>query len=101
MTAALGAGFLGLEVRDFVHIAHKGGVPQRSGWLSAYWALVGLHGLHLSVGLLWIATAATQIVAQGLTDIAKSRLLLLGLYWHFLDLIWIGIFTVVFLRGMI
>ncbi len=79
-------------------MANDGGVPQRRGWLSAYWALVGLHGLHLTVGLLWIAAAAAQIFIQGLTDVAKSRLLLLGLYWHFLDLIWIGIFTIVFLR---
>lgn len=101
VTAALGAAFLALELRDFVTIANEGGIPQRSGWLSAYWALIGLHGLHIAVGLLWITAAVVNILVQGLTEIAKARLLLLGLYWHFLDLIWIGIFTIVFLRGMV
>lgn len=100
VTAALGAGFLTLEVRDFASMISEGGVPQRSGWLSALWALVGLHGLHLATGLLWLLVMMAQVFVMGLVDRVKSRLLLLGLYWHFLDLVWIGIFTLVFLWGM-
>lgn len=99
VTALLGAGFLFLELRDFVSMVAQGGVPQRSGWLSAFWALVGLHGLHITVGLIWITVMVAQILILGLTETVKPRLLLLGLYWHFLDLIWIGIFTLVFLWG--
>ncbi|MGR3542916.1 MAG: cytochrome c oxidase subunit 3 [Paracoccus sp. (in: a-proteobacteria)] len=100
VTAALGAGFLALELRDFASMASRGGVPQRSGYLSALWVLVGLHGLHVTMGLFWMAVMAALMAVQGLTDRVKTRLLLLGLYWHFLDLIWIGILSVVFLGGM-
>lgn len=100
VTGALGAAFLGLELRDFAHMAEKGGLPQRSGHLSALWSLVGLHGLHVAAGLLWIVVMLALIAVQGLSDRVKSRLLLLGLYWHFLDLIWIGIVSAVFLGGM-
>ncbi|WP_226782801.1 cytochrome c oxidase subunit 3 [Oceaniglobus trochenteri] len=100
LTGVLGAGFITLEMRDFIHMAGEGGVPSRSGWLSALWALVGLHGLHVAAGLLWIAVMLALLALRGLNDAVKSRLLLLGLYWHFLDLAWIGIFTIVFLGGM-
>ncbi|QYX56003.1 cytochrome c oxidase subunit 3 [Roseovarius sp. SCSIO 43702] len=100
ITAALGTGFLYLEIKDFARMAGDGGIPQRSGFLSSLWALVGLHGLHLVAGLAWIGVMLALITARGLSDAVKSRLLLLGLYWHFLDLIWIGIFSVVFLGGM-
>lgn len=100
VTAALGAGFLYLEVKDFIRMVGEGGLPQRSGYLSALWALVGLHGLHLAAGLLWISVMLALIAARGLSDRVKSRLLLLGLYWHFLDLVWIGIFSTVFLGGL-
>lgn len=100
-TGALGAGFLALELRDFASMIAEGGVPQRSGWLSALWALVGLHGLHITAGLLWIIVMVAQVVLLGLTDAVKTRLLLLGLYWHFLDLVWIGIFTTVYLWGSV
>lgn len=100
VTGARGAAFLGLELRDFAHMAEKGGLPQRSGHLSALWSLVGLHGLNVAAGLLWIVVMLALIAVQGLSDRVKSRLLLLGLYWHFLDLIWIGIVSAVFLGGM-
>lgn len=100
VTGLLGAGFVLLEARDFMDMIGKGAVPQASSWLSAWWALVGLHGLHLVAGLIWIAVTMAQIAVQGLSDAVKSRVLLLGLYWHFLDLVWIAIFTVVFLGGM-
>lgn len=100
VTALLGAAFLALEVRDFAAFADKGAVPQRSGWLSALWLLVGLHGFHIAVGLIWMAATLADIAVNGLRDLVKTRLLLLGLYWHFLDLIWISIASIVFLGGM-
>lgn len=100
VTAVLGAGFLGFEISDFYHSAQQGGVPMRSGWLSAYYALVGLHGLHITMGLLWMTVMLVQVGVLGLNHSVKGRLLALGLYWHFLDLIWIGIFSIVFLAGV-
>lgn len=100
LTLLLGAGFLGFEVADFYHSAQLGGVPMRSGWLSAYYALVGLHGLHITMGLVWMTVMLLQVGVLGLNQTVKSRLLALGLYWHFLDLIWIGIFSIVFLAGV-
>ena len=93
--------FLGLEVRDFMHAAEAGATPMRSGYLSAYWALVGLHGLHVSVGSLMILVVCLQITLFGFAADVKTRVLRLGLYWHFLDIIWIGIFSVVFLPGVL
>ena len=95
--AMLGAGFLFFEVKDFISAAGKGGVPQASGWLSSYWLLVGLHGLHVFAGILWILAMIVQIAARGVDDIVKVRLSMLGVFWHFLDLIWVGIFSFVFL----
>ncbi|MDN6180642.1 MAG: cytochrome c oxidase subunit 3 [Halomonas subglaciescola] len=100
ITAALGLAFLGFELTDFHSMAQDGGVPSRSGWLSAYYALVGLHGLHITLGLLWIGVMLVQIGVLGLNCRVKTRLLMLGLYWHFLDLVWIGIFSIVFLAGV-
>ena len=97
ISAILGAGFVFFEVSDFIDQAHKGGIPQASGWLSSYWTLVGLHGLHVSVGILWIIAMITQIKTRGLDDTVKIRLSMLGVFWHFLDLIWVGIFSLVFL----
>ena len=93
--------FLGLEVRDFIDAAEKGAVPMRSGYLSAYWSLVGLHGLHVTVGSIMILVVCAQIAIFGLASDVKTRMLRLGLYWHFLDIIWIGIFSVVFLPGIL
>jgi cytochrome o ubiquinol oxidase subunit 3 len=100
-TAALGAAFLGLELHDFASMVEAGGTPMRSGWLSSVYALVGLHGLHIAVGLVWIAVMLALIRWRGLHNRNKTRLLLFTLYWHFLDLLWIGIFSVVFLRGLV
>ncbi|RYH04465.1 cytochrome o ubiquinol oxidase subunit III [Salipiger sp. IMCC34102] len=100
VTAILGATFPGLELRDFANMIAEGGVPQRSGYLSALWALVGLHGLHVAVGLVWIAVMLALLAVRGLSNRTKTRLLLLGLYWHFLDLIWIGILSIVYLGGL-
>jgi cytochrome o ubiquinol oxidase subunit 3 len=100
-TAALGAAFLALELRDFASMIQAGGTPMRSGWLSSVYALVGLHGLHIAVGLVWIGVMLALIRLRGLNDRNKTRMLLFTLYWHFLDLLWIGIFSVVFLRGLV
>jgi cytochrome o ubiquinol oxidase subunit 3 len=100
VTAVLGAGFLTFELRDFASMASNGGTPMRSAWLSSLYALVGLHGLHITVGLIWVVVMLSLITAFGLTDRVKTRLLLFALYWHFLDLVWIGIFSVVFLAGV-
>ncbi|TYC64059.1 cytochrome o ubiquinol oxidase subunit III [Stappia sp. BW2] len=98
---AFGLCFLGLEIRDFIDAAEKGAVPMRSSYLSSYWALVGLHGLHVSVGSLMILVVCVQIAFFGFASDVKTRVLRLGLYWHFLDIIWIGIFSVVFLPGLL
>jgi cytochrome o ubiquinol oxidase subunit 3 len=100
VTALLGAGFLGLELRDFANMASAGATPMRSAWLSAYFSLVGLHGLHITIGLFSILILVTLIAVRGLDGIVKTRLLVFALYWHFLDLVWIGIFSVVFLGGV-
>lgn len=98
---AFGLCFLGLEVSDFIDAADKGAVPMRSSYLSSYWALVGLHGLHVTVGSLMILVVCIQIFMFGFASDVKTRVLRLGLYWHFLDIIWIGIFSVVFLPGLL
>ena len=97
LCAALGAGFLFFEVKDFITQAGKGGTPQVSGWLSSYWTQVGLHGVHVLSGILWIFAMIAQIATRGLDDVVKVRLSMLGVFWHFLDLIWVGIFSLVFL----
>ena len=97
LCAALGAGFLFFEVKDFITQASKGGTPQVSGWLSSYWTLVGLHGVHVLSGIFWILAMVAQIATRGLDDVVKVRLSMLGVFWHFLDLIWVGIFSLVFL----
>ena len=99
VTALLGAGFVALEVKDFIHMASIGAVPSRSGYLSALWSLVGLHGLHVTVGIVFVGVMIAQIFALGLTNQVKSRLLRLALYWHFLDIVWVGIMSGVFLAG--
>ena len=96
----LGAGFLFFEIKDFITQAGKGGVPQASGWLSCYWTLVGLHGLHVFSGILWILAMVAQVATRGLDDVVKIRLSMLGVFWHFLDLIWVGIFSFVFLAPL-
>ena len=92
--------FLVVEIIDFRHWIEIGAVPQRSGYLSALWALVGLHGLHVAGGLLWMAAITGQLLTFGLTDRVKSRVTRMGLYWHFLDVVWVGIFSMVFLAGV-
>lgn len=100
VTLALGMGFLILEVRDFASMISMDAGPSRSGFLSAFWGLVPLHGLHVSVGCIWIVVMLVQMRIFRMIPIVKTRLLRLGLFWHFLDLIWVGIFTIVYLAGL-
>lgn len=100
VTLALGLLFLGLELRDFATMAGEGAVPSRSGWLSAFYALLSTHGLHVFAGCVWIAVMLVQIRVFGLRSEVKLRILRLGLFWHLLDIVWIGIFSVVYLGGL-
>ncbi len=99
-TLALGILFLVCEMRDFVSMVEKGGVPSRSGWLLAFWALVPLHGLHVLGASIWLVVIAVQITIFGQDSRVKTAVLRLGLLWHFLDIVWIGIFSVVYLGGL-
>ena len=100
LTLLLGVVFLGFELHDFNAMADKGGVPSRSGFLSAFFALVPLHGLHVAAGSLWLIAIAVQIGRFGLDQNVKLGVLRLGLFWHFLDIVWVGIFSGVYLAGL-
>lgn len=101
VTFALGACFIFLEIGEFRGMIQQGAGPERSGFLSAFFTLVGTHGLHVSIGLLWIAVMIGQVLVKGLTAPVASRLMRLGLFWHFLDIIWVVIFSVVYLPGLL
>ena len=100
VTLLLGAAFLGFEVHDFVAMAAKGGVPQRSGYLSAFFGLVPLHGLHVIGACMWLLALFGQIARYGLDTRTKLGIMRLALFWHFLDIVWVAIFTVVYLGGL-
>jgi cytochrome o ubiquinol oxidase subunit 3 len=99
VTFLLGATFLGLELTEFRHMVVEGNSWRRSGFLSSYFTLVGTHGLHITFGLIWMAVTAVFTLKKGLTESIRKRLTLLSLFWHFLDVIWIFIFTIVYLFG--
>ncbi|WP_296228742.1 cytochrome o ubiquinol oxidase subunit III [Ralstonia sp. UBA689] len=99
ITFLLGAAFVGMELNEFHHLIAEGAGPNRSAFLSSFFTLVGTHGLHVASGLLWIAVLMWQIAAKGLTPTQSTRLACLSLFWHFLDVVWIGVFTVVYLLG--
>jgi cytochrome o ubiquinol oxidase subunit 3 len=101
VTGLLGLAFLALEISDFRDLIGRGLAPQASGYLSAVFVLIGTHGLHVAMGILWIAILAAQLMVQGDDPQTRSRLLRLGYYWHFLDIVWIGIYSVVILPGFI
>ncbi len=100
LTLALGIVFLVYELHDFVSMLDKGGAPSRSGWLSSFWALVPLHGLHVATASLWLIVISVQIVIFGQDPVVKTSVLRLGILWHFLDIVWIGIFSIVYLGGL-
>jgi cytochrome o ubiquinol oxidase subunit 3 len=99
ITFALGAAFLGMELHEFNALVAEGHSWRASGFLSAFFTLVGTHGAHITAGLIWIAIMATRIMEQGITSHNLRRITLLSLFWHFLDIVWIFIFTLVYLMG--
>ena len=99
-TLVLGAIFLGLEGAEFVSMAAHGAGPSRSAFLSGFFALVGCHGLHVAIGLLWLMTMMAQVYAKGFRDDILRRILCFNLFWHALDIIWVALFTVVYLIGV-
>lgn len=101
ITGLLGAAFVGVELYEFAHLIAEGATPQRSAFLSAFFTLVGTHGAHVLVGLLWIVVLIVQLGKHGLTQPMKRRFVCLSMFWHFLDIIWIGVFTFVYLYGVI
>lgn len=101
ITGLLGLGFLSLELFEFSHLIHEGAGPQRSAFLSAFFTLVGTHGLHVTFGTIWLVTLMFQVSRLGLTTENKRRLMCLSMFWHFLDVIWIGVFTFVYLMGVL
>jgi cytochrome o ubiquinol oxidase subunit 3 len=101
LTALFGLGFIGVELHEFHELIEQGATPQRSGFLSAFFTLVGTHGLHVTFGLVWLTTLMVQVGKYGLIEANKRRLMCLSLFWHFLDVIWIGVFTFVYLLGVL
>ncbi len=101
ITGLFGLGFLGLELYEFHHLIHQGAGPQRSAFLSAFFTLVGTHGLHVTFGLVWLVVLMVQIKKHGLIHENKRRLMCLSMFWHFLDVVWIGVFTFVYLMGVL
>jgi len=101
VTFLLGLAFLGMELHEFSDLVSEGHSWQASGFLSAFFTLVGTHGLHISAGLLWMGIMMVQVWRRGLVRFSVKRLMLLGLFWHFLDIVWIFIFTFVYLMGAI
>ena len=100
-TGVLGAGFLGMELWEFRHLIGENAGPDRSAFLSGFFALVGLHGVHVLAGLLWLATMMAQVWAKGFREDVERRIMCWALFWHALDIIWVAVFTVVYLFGVI
>ena len=100
VTFVLGATFLALEVREFAAMIADGATPQRSAFLSAFFTLVGCHGLHVAVGLIWLVVMMAQVAFKGFAATVERRLFCFSLFWHALDIIWVGLFTVVYLMGV-
>jgi cytochrome o ubiquinol oxidase subunit 3 len=99
-TFVLGAAFLGLELREFANMIAQGATPQRSAFLSAFFALVGCHGLHVTAGLIWLTVMMAQVAVKGFRANVQRRLACFSLFWHALDIIWVGLFTLVYLMGV-
>jgi cytochrome o ubiquinol oxidase subunit III len=99
VTCILGLGFLALEATEFASLVARGAGPTRSAFLSAFFTLVGCHGLHVSAGILWLLTMMAQVFAKGFRDDIQRRILCFALFWHALDIIWVAVFTIVYLLG--
>jgi cytochrome o ubiquinol oxidase subunit 3 len=101
ITFLLGVAFVGMEIYEFQHLIHEGFGPDRSAFLSAFFTLVGTHGLHVTFGLIWILVMLIQVQKKGLTDMTRPRIMCLSLFWHFLDIVWICVFSFVYLMGVL
>jgi cytochrome o ubiquinol oxidase subunit 3 len=101
VTFVLGAAFLALELREFAGMIAIGAGPQRSAFLSAFFTVVGCHGLHVTAGLIWLAVMMAQIAIKGFRPTVERRLLCFSLFWHALDIVWVWLFTVVYLMGVL
>ena len=101
VTGLFGLAFLAIELYEFHHLISLGATPQRSAFLSSFFVLVGTHGLHVTFGSIWLVTLMVQVGRFGLIEANKRRLMCLSMFWHFLDVVWIGVFTFVYLLGMV
>lgn len=101
ITGLLGLSFLSLELYEFHHLISEGAGPQRSAFLSSFFVLVGTHGLHVTFGIIWLVTLMVQVAQRGLGVEMKRRLMCLSMFWHFLDVVWIGVFSFVYLLGVL
>jgi cytochrome o ubiquinol oxidase subunit 3 len=101
VTGLFGAAFISLELYEFIHLIHEGAGPQRSAFLTSFFALVATHGLHVTFGIVWLVTLLFQLKKHGLTGENMRRLTCLSMFWHFLDVVWIGVFTFVYLMGVL
>ena len=101
VTGLFGLTFLGVEMYEFSNLIAEGHGPQRSAFLSAFFTLVGTHGFHVTCGLIWLTTLIIQVGTHGLGQANRRRLQCLSMFWHFLDVIWIGVFTIVYLMGVL
>ncbi|GAA4166160.1 cytochrome o ubiquinol oxidase subunit III [Shinella granuli] len=101
ITGVFGAAFLALELYEFYHLIHEGAGPTRSAFLSSFFTLVGTHGLHVTFGIIWLITLMVQVKKHGLNPENRRRLMCLSMFWHFLDVIWIGVFSFVYLLGVL
>jgi cytochrome o ubiquinol oxidase subunit 3 len=100
VTFALGLVFVGMEVHEFAHMVAAGAGPDRSAFLSSFFTLVATHGIHVTCGLVWMGIMMVLVVKKGFTPSTESRLACLSLFWHFLDIIWVGVFSLVYLFGV-
>lgn len=100
-SGALAAVFVGLEIHEFLTMIAEGAGPGRSAFLSSFFTLVGTHGLHVTVGVLWLVVLMVQLGLHGLTEANQRRLQCLSMFWHFLDLVWVGVFSYVYLVGVL
>ena len=101
VTFLLGLGFVSMEINEFHQMVLDGNGPDRSAFLSAFFTLVGTHGTHVTFGLIWMLVMFAQVASKGLTTPVKSRLMRFSLFWHFLDIVWVGVFTIVYLLGVL
>jgi len=101
VTILFGLAFVVIELSEFSHMISEGATPQRSAFLSSFFTLVGTHGLHVTFGMIWMVTLIVQIGQRGLIEANRRRMTCLAMFWHFLDIIWIGVFTFVYLMGML